>query len=1110
MKSLRLCVLGIPDVRLDGQPVHLRTRKMLGLLAYLAVEGRPHGRDELAELLWPSTPETSRAALRLALHHLGTALGAAGLDVDRNHVELRRFEGLWVDVLVLEACAENHSRDPEAADTELWRGDFLQGLALLSASPTWDEWVSRRTRQAGEHYDTLLARLAHHQLAAGQIWDAIATARRRVDHQPLEEDAYVLLAQAQLAADQSAEAHKTLRACRRMLERDLGLEPAAGTLALEARLRGQTATAAASADLPPTLIRGALIGRTTEFARLADVYRRAAHGEAQAVVLSGEPGIGKTRLAGELLAWARSRGARVLHGRAPEVADQPFAPITEALQRETTLLGAALAPASRHDLARLLPTLQAGPPEPVEGDIRPRLYEALGAAVVALAGYAAGEPVVLLVDDLQWADSGTLEALLYLATTLTLTPLLLLLTARTEYLGTGQPLDAWLARLRRALPLLALALEPLGARDTRHLLASVLPRAAGPLLDRLAHWLHGETGGQPLYLTETLRSLREGGALSDDPAGLQLHEARLPHGVEGVRAAIAERLSRLSPSALALAQAAAVLGREDDFEVLCEVADLNRDAALPAYEELLRCGLLLEHGRGAEALVLLSHDRVRETLRDALAAPRRAELHRRAFLALSTRGVPPAVLAGHAAQGGHMVEGIRLYEQAARAAQALGAYDEAAVALQRAVNLRPRRPDQQDARVRLLAIANRLYFERDASLSAAMDATRRAAADAGTAGLPGEQAALLGLLTMDLLRSGQLQEAETCAHSALAAARAAGQIRAEAQALVSLARIETARWNWLAAESYGERARRMAESEDEDVALLAELALAIARRWSVGALEPARRQIAALLPRARAWEQRCAAPTAEEEGIVQRVLWELMWQDVHVEAFDDALHHLAELEGIGGRPWEMIWEARGLIYLRQGDLPGALAVTGAALDKTERCHLRFPNVYGIWALCLLQSGRPDEARRAVERGQSVNPAYDHVRDRADSALRFGEVLLALGDAESALHEYRWALETYSLPHVLGGLRGVAEVWERLGEVAAAAACCGVVLGHGAAGRFEEGRAQAVFDRLRSSNDAALVEEAARQAEARPLVATVKHVLNCSATVLSADMWSGVP
>jgi DNA-binding SARP family transcriptional activator len=1101
--SLHLHLLGVPDVRMHGQPVHLRTRKMLGLLIYLAVEEQPHSRGELAELLWHDTPNTARAALRLALHHLGLLLGpGGGLDIDRNRVQLRR-DGLWVDALILEARSSDHSREPEPADADLWHGDFLEGL-VVRGSPAWDDWLSQRTQHFSECYDTLLARLGHHQLARGLVWDAVATARRRLSYQPLQEDAYLQLARAYLGAGQSAEAHETLRRCREVLERDLGLQPAAETVAFEGHLLSLTRPGANGTALPAALAGGALIGRTAEFAQLAEVYHRAARRAPQAAVLGGEPGIGKTRLAGELLVWAQSRGAQLLRGRALETASQPYAPLTEALHREEARLVGHLSVTQRRDLARLLPGRYGASPEPAEGDMRPRLHEALSAAILALAPQMVGEPLVLLIDDLQWADASTLDALLHLAARLaeTLTPLFMLLTARAEYLSVGQPLNGWLSRLQRFLPLSGLILEPLSERDTRHLLRGALPRAGALLLDRLAQWLYSETGGQPLYLTETLRGLLESGALTEEGSGLQLHESRLPRGVEGVRAAIAERLGRLSPAALALAQAAAVLGRGEPFEVLFEVAGLEPEAATLAYEELLRCGLLVEQSGNVAAL---SHDRVREALRDALASPRRAALHRRAFRSLGARLAPPAVLAAHAAQGNLAAEATLLYEHAAGAAREVGAYADAMTALERALDLLPRRREQQAARVRLRIISNRLSFAQHATLSTAVAVTRRAAAEAAAAGLPGEQAALLNIVTTDLLRSGRLDEAETCAHGALAAARASGQARTESQALLGLARIETARWNWPAAEAYGERACRVAGAEHEDVALLADLALAIARRWSTGALEEARAQIAALLPRARAFERRSVAPVAEEEGVTQRVLWELVWQDIHVGAYDEALIHLQELDGVGGRPWEMICEMRGLIHLRRGDLPAALTATGAALEKAERCHLRFPNVYGIWAVCLLWSGELEEARRAVTRGQSINPAYDHVRDRADSALRFGEVLFALGDEEGALREYRWVLGTYSLPHVLGALLGVAEVWVRRGEVEMAAGCCGVVRLHGAAGRFQENRAQEVLDQLRSAFPDAQIEEAVIQTAGQPLAAVVEHVLNLTASPPPAEV-----
>ena len=1096
MDTLQLVLLGIPELRQNGQLTRLRTRKMLALLAYLAVEPGPHTREELAELLWPSVSGQSRASLRLALHHIqGQLRDAALLHVTHDTVELPRQPDVWVDVLELDTLAADHTLPPTPGIFDLWRGSFLQGQ-VVSASPSWDDWIQARGQAYAERFDGLLARLAYAQLASGHAWDAVFTAQRRIRHDILNQDAYRQLARAQRAAGLDSAADDTERLYEEVLQRELGVVHAPVIPA--ARLR--QASPARLEELPHFLVGEPLIGRQLEFGHLVRAYRLAAAGTPQVALLNGEPGIGKTRLAGELLAWAQARQAPVLHSRSTEIPGPPFAPMIEALQREVGRLHHLLDANHLSELAQLMPNLLNGPLPPTSGDARIRLMEALSAAVQSLKVVVpSGESLVLLIDDLQWADTSSLDALLYLVARLTETPapLLLLLTARTENLGHGSHLDGWLSRIRRLIPLTAVTLGPLGADDTRHLVNGAVARAPTRQLDRLSAWLFGQTGGHPLYLTETIKSVMESGAVRVGTGGVQVDEARLPNAVEGVRAAIAERLARLSPAALALAQTAAVLGRGATFEVLHKVAELDDDAALAGYEELLRCGLLRELDGIEEKQATLSHDRVRETLQAALSAPRRQGLHRRAFRTLKTLMAPPVTLAEYAALGGLKPEAAVLFEDAAADAKAVGAYGEALESLERALNLVPTHPARHEHRFRLLLAISDILFTRDAGLSSALlERIGQAADRAGAAGLLAEQAAALTLLAADQLHSGRLSEARVCAQQAYRAAATTGHRREEARALIQQARVETAHWEWRAAETYGEKAMRLAGSlgaDSDDLALFARLVLLINDRWATGALRSGRMRLASLLPMAREVARREAIPHQDQSNALHRLLWELIWQDLLVGAYSEAHEHLDELASLRGRPQETLLTLRGLIALRQGDLQGALASSEAAVELTERFHLKFPNVYSVRAACLLQHGDLEEARQALALGRAANLNYTHIRDRAQSALHFGEALIGLGDLEGAQQEYDWVLHSFSLPHVLGALRGTAEVKAHALDGREAALCCGAVLAHGGAGVYEEQRAHAVVERLRLQFPTGVIDDALAKGAALPLRELVERV-----------------
>jgi len=651
MPRLTLSLLGTPEVRVDGRPAAFATRKALAALVYLALEARPVARDSLLALLWPEG-EQARGALRTTLAYLRRGLGPAAdrLQAEGDHLAFALAAGDDLDTLALEAAAQETaaSADPALLQSAAARyhGDFLAGFSPAGA-PEFDTWAAARR----EHYHRLLGqvldRLSRQQLDARQYAAGLETARRWCLHDPLDEAAWRRLMQLQLAAGDRAEVLKTFEAMRQRLSQELGLAPGreATQLAEQARRAvggADSARPAAARPLPaapahPLSRPLPFVGRLEEHRQLVAAFRAPAP---QLVVISGEAGIGKTRLAEEFAAWAAAQGAEVLRGRAFEAGGRlPYQPLVDALRARVAAINAPedlLPDAWLAELSRLLPELRERYPDlPAPGGdddlARTRLPEAVARLLRGLAQRAGG-PVLILLDDLQWADAASLDMLAYLARrpAAEALPLLVLATARAEALAPSQPLAGWLAGLARDVPLTRLAPGPMSADDVTQLLHG-LGLAEGDTAE-LSAWLAAETRGQPFFMAETLKALAASGWPPKVPA-----RGLLP---PGIREMILARLTGLLPAGRELLAAAAVLGRPASFDELGAVAGLDDAAGLTALDAALAARLLVEAGEPRP--YLLAHDQIREVLLAEAGQARRRVFHRRALSALAP-AAPPRV-----------------------------------------------------------------------------------------------------------------------------------------------------------------------------------------------------------------------------------------------------------------------------------------------------------------------------------------------------------------------------------------------------------------------------------------------------------------------------------
>lgn len=422
-----------------------------------------------------------------------------------------------------------------------------------------------------------------------------------------------------------------------------------------------------------------IMGRERELAALWRQFELASAGQLRVVLLAGDPGIGKTRLLEGLAARTTCEGAAALRGGASEAAGMPpYLPFLEALGqhirasspdalREHT---GALAPI----LARILPELPlrlgelpANYPLPPE-QARLRLYEAVGAFLAAIGAPAA---LLLILDDLQWADPATLDLLCYIARHQTAARLLIVGAYREGEIAHHVALQRSIAELNRLRVLMTLSVGPLTKAEVaalaRHSLGSPLDPAG---IERLS----ATSEGNPFFAEELLRAWTEDGALVQAEQGWTLNaanEAALPASIVG---AVQQRLARLPPDVVEVLRIAAVIGRTFDVTLLAEAAGQDGDAV----EERLRVAsqVVLLRSVGADRFSF-SHDTIRACLYADLTSARRRRIHGLIGRALEAQPAPAsahrlAELAFHFARSGDRGRGTVYARQAA--AQAIHTY----------------------------------------------------------------------------------------------------------------------------------------------------------------------------------------------------------------------------------------------------------------------------------------------------------------------------------------------------------------------------------------------------------------------------------------------------
>jgi len=624
-----LLVFGPLRLQRDGQPLALGTRKVQALLLLLALDGGST-RERLCALLWPALDEpAARRNLRRELARVREAGAAEAIAVVGDH--LRPGPALHCDLLQAEAAL---ARGEHAAALAAGAGELAEGLHLEDA-PGFAPWLAA-ARERGQR---LCLRALEAAAAAdedhGDAAGALARVQALLALDGLQERHHRTAMRLQAAAGQREAALRQFERCRALLADELGLQPMPETVALAQSLRDDPAPVALS-PLPAAgtwLAELPFVGREAEVARLQRAWSAG-----RAVVLVGEAGVGKTRLATD---FAAAQGPYALvrcQAGDPELAFGAFARALRVLAGQPPDLR-GLEAWIVTELARLLPELGPAPP-PLRGEgERLRFDEACIQAWLALSR---GAFDAIVLDDWQLSDAGSHTLLARAA-------------ARRREAGLGGAVEivAWrgaadepaLQAQAEALAAEVLGLGPLPPVAVYDLVRQ-LSGAADPA--RFAQRLSGATGGHPYFIAETLRDLAERSLLARDAQGrwatpfdAQTADYRELPLAASVRDAVLARVQRLSPAAARLLEAAALAGEPFGAAWLASACALSELEALQALEQAAGARLVQAYdsnsdaGGGGYGWV---HDLARQALDSALAPTRRRLVHHRLALAAEALG----------------------------------------------------------------------------------------------------------------------------------------------------------------------------------------------------------------------------------------------------------------------------------------------------------------------------------------------------------------------------------------------------------------------------------------------------------------------------------------
>jgi predicted ATPase/DNA-binding SARP family transcriptional activator len=686
---LDIRLFGRPAATVDGIPVKFAKRSTtLAMLALIVLQrGAAVSRESLAFTLFPEAEEAAALAeLRRYLYLANKALperaGQPWLIVDSETIRWNDEAEAFVDVLAFERLASD--AETQAQAIELYAGDLLEDV--------YDDWVVAERERLRTRYLTILGDSLDRHRARREFAEALACAKRILATDPWREDTLRTLVAVRYESGDTAGALAEYEQFAKRLRDDLGVAPMPETVAvrqsilrseavpgsLEVRSLASSESARRTVSLLP------FVGRRRDLAALHAAWSRAARGAGALVLVSGEAGVGKTRLTAELARQVQSEGGRVYVGTTAAPESTPYQAIVEALRSGLPLLLARPPePARRAVLAGLLPEIAdpeapalTRPQEAAERETA-RVYDALAHAV---RGLASPRPLLLVLEDLHWAGPATIDALGALARDIARAPILVVATAREEETPPDHALRALVRGLRVLANVEEVALDRLSEDDVSDLVTRVAGLSERG--DDLARELFTHSEGNALFLNEAISGVLE----RDEPPDRAL--------ATSIATVLEARIEQLGEFARTVAEIAAVAGPGCSVALVREVSNLPAASVARGFDELLDRRILREAGARASYDYVFTHHLIGETMYGTIEAAFRAQRHARiaSVLAAHDRARPESsarLVARHFELGGDSAQAGDWYLLAARQAVAVHAYVDAIEVATRALDGSP-------------------------------------------------------------------------------------------------------------------------------------------------------------------------------------------------------------------------------------------------------------------------------------------------------------------------------------------------------------------------------------------------------------------------------------